>query len=66
MRHLDELRVVQEKSNVVARELVPRGEYQLLRQDFANAIDRLHRMLQVVRKFAEMRHTELVSQISDY
>jgi hypothetical protein len=40
--------------------------YLLMHRDLANAIGHLHRMLLVVRKFAVMRHTELVSQFSVY
>jgi hypothetical protein len=37
-----------------------------MHRDLANAIGHLDRMLLVVRKFAMMRHTELVSQFSNY
>ena len=64
MHHLGELQVAQGKLSAEVRALVPLYGYLLIRRDFANAIDHLHRMLQVVRKFAVMRHTELVSQLS--
>ena len=56
------LRVVLERLNGAVRALVLGDVYQSMHRDPANAIGHLHRMLLVVRKFAVMRHTELVSQ----
>ena len=61
VRHLGELLVVLERLNGAVRALVLLYVNQWKHQDLATVIDHLHRMLQVVRKFAVMRHTELVS-----
>ena len=61
--HLDELPVVLEILNGAVRALVPLYVNQQMHQYLATAVDHLHQMLQVVRKFAVMRRTELVSPL---